>query len=435
MYRLNLIAGLALVLLQWTLCTGPINAGNWPHFGYDDQYTSFSPAATRINPSNVGKLQFQWGLSCDDGYFFLVYGSPALYAGGVYGSGAGQQLTGMNASDGTILWQFGPNNSGWAPQPAISADGIIYYLLGANPTNLYAVTRSGTQIWKAPIAFDFGFQEATQAVPTIDEGKKIIYVVENPFASEGGKLYALSKASGKVLWYKSKAKDGMAFRGRYVLLKGSTIFADALIPGTSYWGDETLVRINPTTKKIEIKYARPSSSSELVIGRYSLCNDTLVVEYCDRDLIIPGYKKISIVATYNVNSPKIVWQKDFSKTPLTGAFACNTKTKRLYVPTNPYLYSFDVATGKQYWRYTGYDEIYSPSIANGVIFFTSETNMYALNEATGKKLFAYDYGYHDDSGTATTQVAIGDDMVYLSGSGGTCDFVALSLPTSESQTP
>lgn len=419
------LADAVLIVALFLLCAAPLPAIDWPHFGYDDQYTSYCPVSPKINAGNVGKLQMRWGISCDDGYFFVVFGSPAVFGGTVYSSGAGTRLTALDASDGAIQWEFGQGNSGWAPQPVVASDGVVYYLEGTYPTTLCAVSKSGQQLWKAPLSFEYGFTEAVEAVPTIDEAKKVVYLIENPFGSEGGRLFALSKASGKVLWYKSKAKDGMAFRGRYVLLKGSSIFANALLPGTSYWGDETLVRINSATKKVDIKYARPVAGTTLQIAHYSICNETLVVEYCDRDLSDPTYKSISILATYNINSPGIVWQKDFSQTPITGAVACNTKTKRLYVPTDPYLYALNAGTGKQLWKYAGFGPIHSPSVAGGVIYFTSDTNMYALKEATGKKLFAYDLGYEAD---ATTQVAIGTDTLYLSGSGGTCDFLALSLP-------
>lgn len=424
---------LAIAVSLGALCAAPAGAVDWPHFGYDDQYTSYCPASTQINISNVKKLQQRWGISCDDGYFFVVFGSPALYGGIVYSSGAGEPLHALNASDGSQQWEFGQGNAGWAPQPVVSTDGVIFYLEGVYPTYLYAVNRSGKQIWKAPISFDYGFEEAVQAVPTIDEAKKIVYVIENPFSPEGGRLFALSKGSGKVMWYKSKAKDGVAFRGRYVLLKGSTIFANALIPSTqSSWGDETVVRINPTTKKIEIKYQRPMSGESLQVAHYCLCNDILFVEYCDRDLSDPTWKSTSILAAYNVNAAGILWQKDLSKTPIAGAIACNTKTKRIYVPTNPYLYAFNAGNGQQLWRYTGYAPVHSPSVANGVIYFTSDTNVYALNEATGKRLLAYDLGYTSDF---STQVAIGGEALYFSGSGGTCDFVALFLPAAADDQP
>lgn len=72
----------------------------------------------------------------------------------------------------------------------------------------------------------------------------------------------------------------------------------------------------------------------------------------------------------------------------------------------------------------GYGSIYTPSIANGIVYFISDSNMYAVNEATGQKLFSYALGY---SGEESSQVAISDGMLYFSGNGGTCNLLALGL--------
>jgi len=409
------------VLILAGLVSSHVQAVTWPHFGYDDQYTSYCPAANRINTGNVKQLRQKWGLSCNDGWFFVVFGSPAYYKGTVYTSGAGESLNAINAQTGSVDWQFGQGNYGWAPQPAVSQDGVIFYLEGANPTTLTAVNRSGQQLWKAPISFEFGFREATYAVPTIDEGKKIVYVVESPFMGEG-RLFALSKASGKVLWYKSYEKDKIGFRAPYVLLKGNWIFVNGQTSDTWY-DSEHMVRINAVTKKVEITYERPTDDWISNVVRYTLCKDILLVEYADRDTLVA--KQRSVLVAYKINSPKAIWRQELGGAPFTGAFACNTKLQRVYVPTNPYLYALDVKTGKQIWKFMGFNAVCSPSVANGVVYFVSDTNMYALDESNGKKLFSYDLGYEADE---SVQVAIGDDAVYVSGSGGTCDFVALGLP-------
>jgi hypothetical protein len=153
------------------------------------------------------------------------------------------------------------------------------------------------------------------------------------------------------------------------------------------------------------------------IEHYSLCNDRLVTVFSDH------YALTSTLVIYNTSSPDIVWQKEFP-TSLTGRLACNEAQDMLYVPINPYLYALDAETGSEVWKYTGYGEIYNPSIANGVVYFLSDTNMYALDESTGTKLFHYPLGYEANE---TTRVAISDGMLYFSGNGGTCDLFALGL--------
>ncbi len=93
--------------------------------------------------------------------------------------------------------------------------------------------------------------------------------------------------------------------------------------------------------------------------------------------------------------------------------------------TNPFLFAFDAATGDEVWKFSSFGPVYNPSIANGVVYMLSSTNMYALDEATGQQLFFFRLGAEAEP---TSQVAISDGMVYFSGNGGTCDLYALGLP-------
>ncbi len=73
----------------------------------------------------------------------------------------------------------------------------------------------------------------------------------------------------------------------------------------------------------------------------------------------------------------------------------------------------------------GYGEIYNPSVANGIVYFLSDTNMYAIDEDTGERVFSYPLGHKAGE---STQVAICSGMLYFSSNGGTYDLYALGLP-------
>jgi len=391
---------------------------DWLHFGYDNQYTSYNPEEKTINVKNVKKLKRKWGIGCDDEYFSVIFRTPAIYKGKLYTSRAGGRLTAYNAQTGQELWQFGDGNYAWAPQPIVSEKSIVYYMEKCIPTYLYAVNRNnGKKKWKAPIGFDLGYSGAVEAVVTVDEKRKVVYLVENKFGGDG-KLYALNKRNGKIRWYMSKAKNGVEFKGNYVLLKDNNIFALAKVP-IGHFESDKMLRINAKTKKIEMRYNRPKPEEYYLISYYTLCNDILAVVFSDM------YTPKSIVVTYNINSPTIVWQEKYSYSAVTGAIACNTDKNILYVPTDPYLYALNANTGKKIWKYTGYGAIYNPSIANGIVYFISDTNMYAIKENNKKKLFTFPLGYEGDE---TTQVAISNGMLYFSGNGGTCDLFALHIP-------
>lgn len=401
---------------EFSFSAEPGNSENWLHFGYDNSYTAYNPIESTIAVTNVIELERKWGIGCDDGYFSVISRSPAIYDDTLYTSGAGSRLTAYAARTGQMLWQFGDGNCAWAPQPVVSEDGVVFYMEGSYPTNLYAVNAdTGVELWEAPLGFDMGYNDT--ALATVDQANDLVYVVENPFGGDG-KLYALDKQTGEIVWYKSKATDDAEFKGDYVLLSEGKIFAAAEVPMTVYpFEGDHMLRIDVSTQDIEITFDRPEPENYYDIERYTLCNNKLVVGF-DYD-----YDPVKLLVAYDPITSTIAWQRTFSET--TGTIACNGARNQIYVPTDPYLYALDATTGAEVWKYMGYGAIYNPSIANGIVYFLSDTNMYAIDEETGERLFSYPLGYE---AYETTQVAIADGMLYFSGNGGTCDLYALGLP-------
>jgi outer membrane protein assembly factor BamB len=398
---------------------GRMAAGDWLHFGYDDVYSGYNPGESIIDATTIGQLERRWGVGCNDGYFSVVFRSPAIYDGVLYNSSAGSRLTAYDADRGTVLWQFGNGNLGWAPQPVVSEDGMVFYMEEADPTYLYAVDgQSGSQLWQAPTGFDLGFSGAAEAQVTVDESNGWVYVLEEPFGGDG-KLYALDKETGEIDWYMSQALNGTEFSGNYALLEAGKIYAVADRPIELYpYHGEKVLRIDPATQAIEMEYARPEPENYWQTEAHTVCDQKLIASFDYQ------YDPVKLVVAYDTYTSTIAWQKSFAQ-PITGKIACNPDKDRIYVPTDPYLYALDVATGDEIWKYTGLGEIYSPSVANGIVYFLSDTNMYAIDEETRAKLLVYPLGYEADG---TTQVAISGGMLYFSGNGGTCDLYALGLP-------
>jgi outer membrane protein assembly factor BamB len=412
---LSSVLGFALL---WTSTTrGQANANlsaDWPHFGYDASFTADNTVESTLNVTNVAKLERWWGIGCDDGSFSVISRTPAIAHGKLYASGAGRKLTAYDARGGQPLWEFGSGNVGWAPPPVVSQDDTVFYMEGSYPTHLYAVNgETGAKLWEAALAFDLGFNDTS--VVTIDEDRNLVYVVEKPFAG-GGKLYALDKQTGEVAWSMSKALNNTEFLGDYALLKQGKIFAAADIPMTGYPDHgQHLLKIDPISQTIELAYKRPQPENYYGIANYTLCNDNLIVTF--------DYQYDQQLVAYNTISSTIVWHKPISQT--TGMIACNPAKDQIYVPTNPYLYALNAKTGDEAWKYQGLNAIYNPSIANGLVYFLSDTNMYAISEETHQRLFRFPLGH---TAYETTQVAIANGMVYFSGNGGTCDLFALNIP-------
>jgi outer membrane protein assembly factor BamB len=408
---------IGLVALLTLVGQGALPAASWFHFGYDDQFTSYAALEKTISVQNVRKLTLAWSLG-EDYWSRAIYGSPAVQKNRLFTTALGQSLTAYDARTGDFLWQSEIPNTGTAGQPAVTTDGTLIWLTGSSPSALYGIKAStGQVLWQAPITFDITTPAA--AVPAVDETRNIVYVIEGSYS--GGKLCALNRRTGKVLWYKSKTMGGVGFRGNYVLLKGSWIFGPALVE-VDHQDTQKLARINAASKKIELYYVRPTADSFYDVQGFAICGEKLVVVYVNRFGFAEKTK--AILCVYNIASPQIVWQKVFTTSDITGAVACNPVKGILYVPTDPYLYAYNVKNGAQVWKYQGYDAIRTPSVANGVVYFLSESNMYALNETNKKRLFRYALGHEADQ---TTQVAVASGRVYFSGSGGTRALFALGL--------
>ena len=381
-----------------------------------------TPVESTINITNVAQLERKWGISCDDIYVNPISRSPAIYNGKLYTSGAYVRLTAYDAQTGQMLWQFG-NGTTWAPQPVVSEDGIVFYMEGSSGIyQLYAVDAdSGDELWKAPLAFDLGISDTD--LVTVDEANGLVYIVEDPWppGDGDGKLFALDKQTGEIVWHKSKAMDDIAFKGDYVLLNEGKIFVAEEVDSH---GPDHMLSINASSQGIKITFDRPPKYTEQYtlrqdpeyIEQYTLCNDRLLVGFSYEYL-----KPAKRLVAYDPNSPAIVWQKEFSE-EITGTIACNMSGNIIYVPTDPYLYALNATTGEEVWKYMGYGAIYNPSIANGIVYFLSDNSMYAIDENTGEKLFSFPLGF---KASETTQVAICDGMVYFSGSDGTCGLFAL----------
>lgn len=401
---------------------GPSATETWLHFGYDSAYTVYNPIESTIGVDNVTQLRRRWGLGCDDGYFAVIERSPAIYNGKLYTTHALPTTAGYckllayDAQTGEELWRFGSgcDYDAHAGQPVVSEDGVVFYLTHSYPTYLYALDAdSGTELWQAPIGFDLSFGVDT-ALVTVDETNGVVYLVEEESDPRDGKLFALDKQTGQIVWYKGVETGDVSFKGEYVLLGDGKIFALY----DEDWLDYRMLRMDASTQEIEINFVPVGTGNvNPEINQYTLCNDKLIVAYTDR------YDPVSILVAYDIDSPGPIWQEEYST--ITGKFACNTVENRLYVPTEPYLYALDAATGEEVWKYMGYDAVHNPSLANGVVYFLSETNMYAIDEDTMEQLFSYPLGYEAEP---ASQVAIADGMLYFSGNGGTCDLFALGLP-------
>ena len=394
---------------------------NWLHFGVDNQFSSYNPNETLITRDNVADLTQIWGAGCGDDNFSIYGGTPALYHGRIIVTYAGGQLEAGDPYTGQMLWHFGDRANAWAPPPVASTDGIIYYLYVNDDASasLYAINpETGQQIWEAVTQFKTGFNSSAQV--TVDEKNDSIYILEDVFGD--GRLYAVDRNTGEIKWFlgnKWEQEGDITFRGDIVPLKEDKLYVPAAVPADD-GKQERMVRVDTLAQKVDIQYDLPQGVDlSWHVGWYGLCGDHLFESYRENSYLDPA----TLLAAHTVDQPGVAWQMNISGQ--SGRLACNAQKNVVYIPTDQGLLALNADTGDTIWNHQSINSVFTPTIANGIVYYISDTNMYALSEEDGSQLFRYPLGTNGDPATG---VAVNDGLVVFSGSGGTCDLHVLGLP-------
>ncbi|GEM_PF-2379012 len=395
-----------------------IMSAAWYHFGADDGFSSCNTSETILDDTTVLNLIRVWGIGCDDGYFSVISRAPAVANGMVFSASASGSMLANDMRTGEVKWGFGNGNTVWSPQPTVTTNGNILYLeSNINLYTLYCLNGStGAEIWHSPLQFDLGYNQTT--IVTVDEASNTVYMPEVPFGPNSGKLYALDLQTGAVKWYMGPSTHTIALSGDQVLVEGNAVYC-ATTDGESWV--ERVTRIDPELHQVTGTFARPAGMTFPEVVWISISNGYIAVLYADDDAMS---QTLCTLVVYDLDTMAIEWQYSPGRKS-TGSLAINPATLTILLATDPYLYAFNLADGSPKWQYTGYDGIVSPTIANGVIYFLSDTNMYAIRESNGSLIRTFPIGYEVEP---TSQVAISDGMLFFSGNGGTCDLFALGFP-------
>jgi outer membrane protein assembly factor BamB len=391
---------------------------NWLHFGVDTQFSSYKLDDVQITVDNVADLKLIEGYGCDDGLFSVIGGTPAIYHGQLIVTYAGGKLELGDPYSGEKVWEFGESAYGWAPPPVVSSDGVIYYLYvtADASSRLFAVnSETGGQIWEAPTQFKTGFNFEAQV--TVDEKNDLIYIIEDEFGN--GRLWALDRGSGEIKWFlgDDRQQEGeMTFAGSIVLLKDDKLYVPAY-ETIEHSKRKHMLRVDPMTQAVDLKYSIPADLNlSWGVGWYGICNNRMFETYQDSS------RKAIVLAAHALDQPGIAWQINIPAQ--TGRLACDPDKDIVYFPTEDSLLALDAATGTSIWEHKSLNSVFTPTIANGIIYYISDTNMYAVDQANGSQLFRYPLGIEGDPSTG---VAVNDGLVVFSGNGGTCDLYVLGL--------
>jgi outer membrane protein assembly factor BamB len=259
--------------------------------------------------------------------------------------------------------------------------------------------------------------QAVEPTPPLIVGNKMFF---SNAQTPGSFLEAVDLPTGKQLW------KNTAYSSGFLLSSGDMLYDAGCLDTLDSTGAFicTLDGINASTGARRWSYPLSGGSAWIALQNGVI----YVVSYTNYFAI-------------NATTGKLVWQRNLLRytdqnanmTPAVGdnmlSFASCNVTKQSRGAPGCYLYAFDAGTGSELWHmYTTQPLMISPVIAHGVIYAgTGNGTVYALDERSGKKLWAASVG-----GGPIGQIQASADTVYaeiLSSSGQTVQIEAFDAAT------
>jgi outer membrane protein assembly factor BamB len=329
-----------------------------PLFGTDASMFRANPQHTGVYQSSAietfGRVKWKFHTGGK------VYSSPAIAASMVYVGSADGNLYAIDLHSGTKKWKFAAH-SRITSSPAV-AGGVVYF--GAFDGNLYAVNATdGQLIWKFQTAGErryagthlHGSQPAAEMMPDPFDFYLSSPVVWNDaifFGSGDSNIYALSAASGNLIW---KFKTGDVVHA-----------SPAIDDGTLFIGswDSYFYALDAATGKEK--------------WRFKTGEDPKI------------HNQIGIQSSASV-ADGIVY------------FGCRDSN----------FYAVDAKTGKKAWSFSnkGSWVISSPAVTDGTVYFATSDSavFYALDAKTGRPVFSIKF----QGWPMFSSPAIAGKMVYI----------------------
>jgi len=392
--------GLSLILLAASLCQAqgfsPSGAA-WPQMHFSPAHTGFNPSETVLNPKTVGHLVRDWTLTTGG----VINGGVAEANGLVYFGNQAFTFYAVEAATGAVKWQF--TTAGYVYTSPAVVDGLVYVSsAGYYFADLYALNaQTGAQVWDFHISNTAGYLTD----PVVAGG--IVYVAA---ATSGSQLYAVNARSGAMIWTRSLPRfvehapalsDNVlyagSFDGNLYALNAATgavdwtfaaggnvvgIYGPAVADGTVY--------VSGASGKSNTLYAL-SSKTKRVLWRFTVVNNRTigftdpVVAY--GTVYINGGDGGQGIAAYalDANNGKMLWKHSLTCCVFDTAAVADGV---LYFSSNETVVALDAASGKKLWQSrSAFDPVVaSPTVINGRLFSgSSDSNLYAYHLAPSEK--------------------------------------------------
>jgi polyvinyl alcohol dehydrogenase (cytochrome) len=398
----------------------------------DIMHTSFNPAETVLNRSNVTSLEPKWQLSLGN----TIASGITVVNGVAYVGDWNGFLSAINVADGTIRWQtfIGlthaqpdcgyPEPTGVSSQSVVH-NGIVY--VGGGDAAVYALdAASGAIVGRLPLGDE---ADGVYIWSSLMVYRNTLYVGISSFADcplvRGG-LARIDLSNPAASTVKYLMPPGRVGAGVW-LTPAFDVASNAILVTTGTGEQEpaagvfggTLLKLDADSLNLQGFFLLPTNSTDHDIEWGS--SPTLVPTGDGRTLVLATGKD-GILYALDLQTLSPAWQTTLAiggACPQCGNGSLSTPAfdgQRVYVgagtppdETGPgSLYALEPSTGAVVWMTPLDGTVIAPvTVANGVVYAATLSGLQVFDTATGTSL------WHDPTGTAQYgQVAVADGVIY-----------------------
>jgi len=420
--------------------SGPIEACDWPMWGYGVERTFATSCATALGPDTVGDLERVWFHATDD----VVTATPAVVGDTVYTGDWAGVVYALDRETGEERWRFQTveHRNVYAGQivssPAVAdVGGERRVFIGAGKTLYGIAAADGAERWRHELGEAGNVLEPTEieSSPVVVDGLVIFgYDVHNTPGYRAG-LRAVDAATGALVWDVDLDREGGqaeeptgcvdVWSSPSVDLERGLVFAGTgnCPSSPDGWGDYTEALFAVDLEGAPVWSFQPHEPNNDDLDFAGAPN---LFRIGDRDVVGLGNKD----GTYYVvdrGTGEPVWQAEATDPGLeqagsnfsTGGFIGGSAVSDGIVAGGtgvgpcPCVHGIDAATGEILWQNEEPAATYaSAAVANGVLFLGgNDFTLRALDLATGEILWSEEVQGAVSGGA----VVAGDDLFAVAG--------------------
>jgi outer membrane protein assembly factor BamB len=387
-----------------------LGACDWAQFRFGAEHSGYNPGETTISAANVGQLTQKWTFTSGG----PIASSPAVVAGVVYFGSEDDKVYALNATTGALVWSV-PTGGAVLQSPAV-VNGVVY--VGSADHRLYALDAgTGALRWSVMVDANFATFDSTHPSGNVNAGTLgsspsvaggTVYVVSS--GVPGGPvyepyfLYAYDAASGAVRW-QTRMNTGVCLSNYEICPWAAPTVANGMVY-VNNWSTGQAQSFNATTGAIVWRVfftqtAYPPPAAQVGVTSPTVVNGRVYAAVCCATVLYPYTNVYALDAA----TGSTVWLGDPDGSILSSAAVAD----RIYAPGYVAVTAVDPATGALVWS-TGNNAHFflsSPAVANGVVFASSLSALYAFDANTGTQLWS------GADGGGVSSPAIANGMVYV----------------------